>query len=103
MTFYWVEFKDRKPGTIETEVSHYPAQALKTEAEREAFEKKRDDDTEAEIRERAAKFGTIGGYSRLPYPANPRLDVRHDCPSFCYTPNHCKGRGSCPHGPCCTS
>ena len=103
MTFYWVEFTDRKSGTIETDVSHYPAQALKTTAEQEAFREKRDDETEAEIRERGAKFGTLRGYSRLPYPANPRLDVRHECPSFCYRPNQCKGRTSCPTAPSCTS
>ena len=41
----------------------------------------------------------------LPYPAEPRLN-KYDgpqgvCPSFCYSPNTCKGRGCCPQSPSC--
>ncbi len=44
----------------------------------------------------------------LPYPAEPviwQLDhpVRGKCPPFCYKPEQCKGKGSCPHNPCCTN
>ncbi|HHH29090.1 MAG TPA: hypothetical protein ENK57_12205 [Polyangiaceae bacterium] len=103
MTFYWVEFTDRGPGTIETEVKHYPEKALATPEAREAFRKKRDADVEAEILKRGAEFGTVKSFEILPYPADPRLDVRHKCPSFCWTPNHCKGSGSCPRSRSCTS
>lgn len=39
----------------------------------------------------------------LPYPATPRLDsfTSHYW-SFCYRPERCKGRLSCPNNPCCT-
>lgn len=37
----------------------------------------------------------------LPYPANPRINRAAwprsgVCPSFCFTPSVCAGRGSCP-------
>lgn len=105
MGFYWVEFTDRKPGTIEVEASSYVgfhAAHGKTESQIKRMQKERDDAVEAEIRERAAPFGTLSGYSRLPYPAEPRLDVRSDCPSFCYSPRQCKGRGSCPKSYACS-
>jgi hypothetical protein len=47
----------------------------------------------------------------LPYPANPRLNkIEHEfsdgtksaCPSFCYSPSTCAGRGSCPHRYACS-
>lgn len=41
--------------------------------------------------------------SVLPHPASPRVGEKSDCPSFCYTPNQCKGRGACPRNPSCTS
>jgi hypothetical protein len=43
----------------------------------------------------------------LPYPATP-LIWQHDhpvhgkCPPFCWTPNVCKGRGSCPKSRACS-
>lgn len=43
---------------------------------------------------------------KLPYPATPRLNpYSHPshgvCPSFCYAPSTCKGRGCCPMSPSC--
>ena len=43
----------------------------------------------------------------LPYPANPviwQLDhpVTGKCPSFCFKPEQCKGRTSCPQNYSCT-
>lgn len=43
---------------------------------------------------------------KLPYPTNPRINQYHSephgvCPSFCYNPGLCKGRGSCPQNPSC--
>ncbi len=40
---------------------------------------------------------------RLPYPAEPRVGDRSECPSFCYRPQDCVGRTSCPTAPSCTS
>ena len=44
---------------------------------------------------------------KLPYPANPviwQLDhpVNGKCPAFCYRPNDCAGRTSCPQNRACT-
>lgn len=43
----------------------------------------------------------------LPYPANPVIwqfdcPVNGKCPTFCHSPNECKGRTSCPQNPSCT-
>lgn len=43
----------------------------------------------------------------IPYPANPRINKHIDpkfgvCPSFCYSPEKCKGRGCCPQNYSCT-
>lgn len=44
----------------------------------------------------------------LPYPANPRLNkVAYNekagpCPPFCYSPDQCKGRSSCPKSYACS-
>jgi len=37
----------------------------------------------------------------LPYRAAPVIWRAYDTPSFCYTPEMCAGRRSCPHGPAC--
>lgn len=89
MSFFWVYFEDRNAGTIEAEGNTYG-----TAAEREAVLE--------DAKTRAAKFGRVKGIHRLPYPAEPRLDVRSDCPSFCMYPDSCKGSGSCPRNYSCT-
>lgn len=43
----------------------------------------------------------------IPYPASPRLnEVAYGdygpCPPFCYTPDRCVGRGSCPKDYACS-
>lgn len=45
-------------------------------------------------------------YSPIPYPASPRLITKRDeegtmCPSFCYTPEICKGSTCCHKNPSC--
>jgi hypothetical protein len=76
--FYWVRFADHAPGCVEAV-------------------------TKDEAGERAAKFGKVEKIQSLPYPANPRLDVRSDCPSFCYSPESCAGRRACPKHYSCSS
>ena len=44
--------------------------------------------------------------SRLPYPANPRINKHVHlggaiCPSFCYRPEQCKGKTCCPERRSC--
>jgi hypothetical protein len=38
----------------------------------------------------------------LPYPAEPRVGERGDCPSFCYRPRECAGRTACPQAYACS-
>lgn len=57
---------------------------------------------------------TVGGgpykdftMKSLPYPAKPIIwqfdhPVSGKCPPFCYSPNECAGRGSCPKNYACS-
>jgi hypothetical protein len=38
----------------------------------------------------------------LPYPANPVWCNPNKIPAFCYSPETCKGRGSCSKAPACS-
>ena len=38
----------------------------------------------------------------LPYPAMPRIGVQSGVPAFCYSPNECAGRASCPKRYACS-
>ena len=85
MQAYWVEFKNGGAGCVEAENVEAAIEIAKT-----------------------VKGGEVEKCSALPYPAMPRLNEyvhpKHGvCPPFCYTPNECKGRMSCPRNPCCTS
>lgn len=62
---YWVTFEDRTPACVLDDSS-------------------------------APKFGKVRSIDPLPYPADPVLDDRPGrVPSFCYTPEKCKGHSSC--------
>jgi hypothetical protein len=89
MAFFWVKFRDREPGTVQGDGSPYPS-----DGELEA--------ATADATARAAKHGAVLSLQVLPYPAEPRIDVRSDCPSFCYTPEQCVGRTCCPGRYSCT-
>lgn len=60
-----------------------------------------------QIAEGLTGFKALGA-EQLPYPAEPRLNayVRPHldmaCPSFCYSPETCKGRSCCPQRISCT-
>lgn len=58
--------------------------------------------TREEVELRTAQSGTVKSIDCLPYPAEPRTDPKGDCPSFCYTPERCKGRTSCPKNYACS-
>ena len=76
MSAYWVNFSDREAGCIEAE-------------------------SPLEAKQAGDKLGSVTTIERLPYPANPRLGTRTDCPSFCYEPRKCAGSTSCPQWPSC--
>lgn len=52
----------------------------------------------------AAKHGTPTKATILPYPREPRLGEKTDCPSFCYARNvnDCVGKTACPQRYSCT-
>lgn len=52
---------------------------------------------------RANDGAMVIGVAALPYPANPRIGPKTDCPSFCWQPHRCAGNTSCPRNPCCTN
>jgi hypothetical protein len=83
MSAWWVEFDGFKTGCVETEGNEDVRVVAK--------EVTKHDVTRAD---------------RLPYPANPRYRKINGsggpCPSFCYTPERCRGRSSCPHDIVCT-
>lgn len=37
----------------------------------------------------------------LPYPASPRVGPTSHCPSFCWNPDQCAGKRSCPRARAC--
>lgn len=45
---------------------------------------------------------TVNMMWSIPYPASPALYNDTGCPSFCYTPEQCAGRGSCPKSYACS-
>lgn len=81
---WWVEFETRSPGCLE---ALNPAAAIALAEQLTGV--------------------TPNACHLLPYPATPRLNLAEHasygiCPAFCYSPNICKGRSSCPRGPACT-
>lgn len=81
---FWVDFEGRAPGCVEAP----------------SLEEARDLAKELTGHE-------VTRIDQLPYPANPRLNkVSYGeygpCPSFCFTPTQCRGRGSCPKSYACS-
>lgn len=87
MPAYWIKFKNGKNGCVE---------AL--------------DETAAKVSGRMVTGSDVVSIDRLPYPAEPRLikvkhkhnDQEYHIPSFCYTPEQCKGKSCCPKSYSCT-
>lgn len=61
--------------------------------------------TPAEAKKKLEETGWEGECTAakiLPYPADPRVGEQSNCPSFCWQPNSCAGRGSCPRSVACS-
>lgn len=58
--------------------------------------------TRTDVEKRAAERGVVLSIDTLPYPAEPMEPPVSKCPAFCYTPNECKGRTSCPKRYACS-
>jgi hypothetical protein len=79
MRAFWVEFEKHHAVCIEAATAE-DASRLALAATGEAATKVRD----------------------LPYPAIPRVGEQSECPAFCYSPQECAGRTSCPKSYACS-
>lgn len=79
MNYFWVSFNNRESGTIE---------AADIAAAREA----------------GKPFGEVTKVAVIPYPSRPVLVQSADnkTPPFCYSPDSCQGRTSCPNSRACS-
>lgn len=83
MQSYWLTFKGHAAGCVDAE-SEYDAKLIGKHFTKVDVETCR----------------------TLPYPASPRISayvhpVHGKCPSFCYSPEKCAGRTSCPGNRSC--
>jgi hypothetical protein len=78
MRFFWMKFRGHTPGSVGAK-----------------------DEEEAKTIVKEATGCEVTACDELPYPANPQLN-NTGWPSFCYDPEHCKGRTSCPKGHACS-
>lgn len=78
---FWVKFKDGSAGYVEADSAEIAMAVGKEKTGKEA---------------KSAE--------RIPYPASPIIyqSAGDPCPPFCYTPNECVGRSSCPHRYACS-
>ncbi len=89
---YWITFADGTKGSLDRPVE------MKTMSEEEA------------VVFASTLTGKVAVKAQsLPYPARPRLNAVDysggkygPCPPFCYTPERCAGRGSCPKDYACS-
>lgn len=81
--FYWVTFHDRTPGTVEGSGRTWEL-------------------ANADARRRADALGQVASFRPLPYPRNPKIDVRSDCPAFCQGYAECVGLTACPRAYACS-
>lgn len=84
MRSFWLKFKERASGCVEA----------------------KDEVEAAAIAKQETGFDATSVQS-LPYPANPRINKFNDpkygvCPSFCFKPQECCGKTSCPQRYSCT-
>lgn len=101
---YWVEFTDGSAACVELigdERPTYPELGAEKPLEpwRAACAQLRGE----ALQKKVSVFGkTVARFNVLPYPASPRLGSTTDCPPYCWQPEKCKGRGSCPRPYACS-
>lgn len=101
---FWVEFSDRDPGCIHLPRMENVSSLWKDPAKPFGEGNYADPEkVKAWVMQRAKDLtgkNPIAIHS-LPYGASPALD-QQQFGDFCYSPNTCKGRGSCPKNPACS-
>lgn len=80
MAFYWVESHNGEKGTVTA-----------------------DNVADAKRIARTKMDAMLKKVNVLPYPAQPVLNSTGGTPEFCWEPDNCKGRTSCPKHPSCVS
>jgi hypothetical protein len=78
LSYYWIRFAGHAPGTVRAK-----------------------DVAEAIELGKSITGVEVASIDILPYPASPQLN-ECDCPSFCYTPEQCKGNTCCRKNYACT-
>jgi len=101
MSLFWVTFTNGKRGTIEGDRPNVPWDHSRKPEETALLHTAANKAALDDALRRAAQFGTVSSIDIIPYPAKPQLDVRWNCPSFCYSPETCKGKTSCPKSRAC--
>ena len=94
MESYWITFEDGSKACCQGQ-SAYDAKTIAAHV------------SGKKVKENGDIYGPTGA-EILPYPASPIIwEFDHPAhgktPHFCYKPEQCKGKRSCPHNPCCTS
>jgi hypothetical protein len=107
---WWVTFSDGSKGCVEVPADKRPAFPTKEQLQGKA---------DSEIHQMYAAYNAslvaavgetavglkpglqVRQVQQLPYPANPRLNNESNCPAFCFKPNECAGRSSCPRAIAC--
>lgn len=110
--YRWVEFKNEKTSQTIGCTAFIPFEQfpLKDEMSREDHVERANKIGEAckavaqewiKIKHPEPDWKFVEAYS-LPYPASPYAGNSEGWPAFCYSPETCKGRGSCPKNYACS-
>lgn len=93
---WWITFADGSTGCLETPIGY------------DDGGNSRGDKVKADMLRLATEIKGVEAtkIECLPYPAEPRLNPqKHEnhgvCPSFCFSPRACAGRGACPKSYSC--
>ena len=103
MAFFWVKFRDTETGEVlkgTVEVTGDVADKildLRVEANNLELQA-----IKSAIEDGGHANRVVWEYGTLPYPASPWVGPHGECPAFCSTPDHCKGRSSCPRSRACS-
>ncbi len=79
MNAFWIEFTQRPAACIEVNGS-----------------------SPEDAKVAAGAFGTVRSVETLPYPCEPRIGEKSDCPSLCLGKRECRGKTACPQRYSCS-
>lgn len=91
--YYWITYKDASMAASPSSPRANMACCVDNESMEGAL---------AELKEKIPTAEAPFMAMALPYPSAPRPWPKTDMPNFCYSPDRCKGRTSCPRYLACT-